>query len=161
MGCICKRGLLYASAKLEAFPARDTVMQEQKQQRGRRGRRHTSATALQLIKTGIKRLRGGSGRGLSFGSVLRDSDVEETSIDTIAADFVDGKAVEGGTSKTLTNGKVVEMKGDGEEDEDGQKKGDENDDDDEDPRFRVIGDADRKLFQNVQSRVQEVRPFLV
>ncbi|VDK23878.1 unnamed protein product [Taenia asiatica] len=146
------------SAKPEAPPARDFVVQEQKQRRGRRRRRHTSATALQLVKTGIKRLRGGPGRGRSFGSVLRDSDAEENSIDTIAADFVDGKAVEEDTSKVLTNGDAIETKGDGEEDEDGQKKGDENDDDDEDPRFRVISDADRKLFQKVQSRVQECLP---
>ncbi|KAL5969419.1 Histone acetyltransferase KAT6B [Taenia solium] len=146
------------SAKPEAPPTREFVMQEQKQQRGRRRRRHTSATALQLVKTGIKRLCGGPGRGRSIGSILRDSDAEENSVDTIAADFVDGKAMEEDTSKILTNGGVIETKGDGEEDEDGQKKGDENDDDDEDPRFRVISDADRKLFQKVQSRVQECLP---
>ncbi|KAH9278322.1 Histone acetyltransferase KAT6B [Echinococcus granulosus] len=148
---------LQSSAEPEASPAPNFNAREQKQHRGRRGRRHTSAAALQLIKTGIKRLRGGSGRGHSLSSVLRGSDVEENSVDIIAADFVDGKAVEEDTSKILANGAAVEMK-DGEED-DGQKKEDANDDDDdEDPCFGTIIDADRKLFQNVQSRVQECLP---
>ncbi|VDM20290.1 unnamed protein product [Hydatigera taeniaeformis] len=144
-------------AEPDTSPASKFVIQERRRQGGRRRRRHSSPTALHLIKTGIKHLRRSSGRGRSFGGVLRDSDIEENSVDTIAADFVDGKAAGEGSSKAVTNGEVIEIKGDG-ENENGQKKEDENDDDEEDPRFRIIRDADRKLFQNVQSRVQECLP---
>ncbi len=118
----------------------------------------TTSTARRLIKTGIKRLRG---RPPRIPKVFVDDDddfSDEDSMDTIAADFVDGATRTGRVGRKPAASAAAAVAASLPPISPGNRSIDA--EEEEDPTYRSVVAEDRNLFKDIQAKVQKVSRLL-